>query len=198
MEVLALYSLQKAIKLIPWGANAGPIGGAGFAFPASICNRRTVFNFFATKFLLQSFSLLQKGFAFLPSSTAPALEPSAFNHMQKGFAFLPSSRAPALEPSAFNHMQKGFAFLPSSRAPALEPLAFNHMQKGFAFLPSSRAPALEPYPLSTCKKSSSTGVSRPKNETITRTLALSISMLSTVPMKSLKGPSMIRTFWPTV
>src|SRR5207237_6597487 len=54
---------------------------------------------------------------------------------------------------------------------------------------------LSSYTFSTCKKSSSTGVSRPKNETITRTLARSMSISATVPMKSLKGPSTMRTFW---
>jgi len=36
LDVRALYSLQNAIRFIPCPANAGPIGGAGFAFPAGI------------------------------------------------------------------------------------------------------------------------------------------------------------------
>ena len=50
--VRALYSLQKAIRLIPWPASAGPMGGAGLAFPASICRRTTTFSFFAKGFSL--------------------------------------------------------------------------------------------------------------------------------------------------
>src|SRR5262249_30896690 len=41
----------------------------------------------------------------------------------------------------------------------------------------------------TCRKSSSTGVSRPKKDTSTRTLPFSGLMSSTTPMKSVKGPS---------
>src|SRR3990172_2313342 len=52
VAVRALYSLQKAIRLMPCGANAGPIGGAGLALPASICTRTTIFSFFATSQLL--------------------------------------------------------------------------------------------------------------------------------------------------
>jgi len=40
--------LQKAMMLTPWGARAGPIGGAGFAFPAWICSLTIAFTFFAT------------------------------------------------------------------------------------------------------------------------------------------------------
>src|SRR3990172_2863279 len=46
-DVRALYSLQKPIRLMPCPARAGPIGGAGLAFPASIRTVTTAFNFFA-------------------------------------------------------------------------------------------------------------------------------------------------------
>jgi hypothetical protein len=46
-DVRALYSLQKAMILIPWLANAGPTGGAGLAFPASSWSRTIALNFFA-------------------------------------------------------------------------------------------------------------------------------------------------------
>jgi hypothetical protein len=36
--------------LIPCPANAGPIGGAGLAFPAWICRRTIALSFFATFF----------------------------------------------------------------------------------------------------------------------------------------------------
>src|SRR5207253_3114538 len=60
---------------------------------------------------------------------------------------------------------------------------------------SSRASLglVRPYRRSTWRKSSSTGVSRPKKETRTRTLPLSRSMESTTPTKSTKGPSTMRT-----
>src|SRR4030067_2385246 len=47
-DLRALYSFQTPIRLMPWGARAGPIGGAGLALPASICRRTIAFNFFAT------------------------------------------------------------------------------------------------------------------------------------------------------
>ena len=47
-EVRALYSLQNIIRLMPCGAKAGPMGGAGLALPASICKRTTALSFFAT------------------------------------------------------------------------------------------------------------------------------------------------------
>src|SRR5258706_1968820 len=54
------------------------------------------------------------------------------------------------------------------------------------------------YNLLTCKKSSSTGVSRPKIETRTFSLPLASSVLSIVPKKSEKGPSTIFTASPIV
>src|SRR4030065_1642516 len=48
LEVRLLYSLQKAIRLMPCPASAGPIGGAGLAFPAWICKRTIALSFFAT------------------------------------------------------------------------------------------------------------------------------------------------------
>ena len=36
--VAALNSLQKSMMLTPAAPKAGPIGGAGFAFPAGICS----------------------------------------------------------------------------------------------------------------------------------------------------------------
>src|SRR5512141_1668056 len=47
LDVRALYSLQKAMMLIPWPASAGPTGGAGLAFPASSWRRTIALNFFA-------------------------------------------------------------------------------------------------------------------------------------------------------
>ena len=47
---------------------------------------------------------------------------------------------------------------------------------------------------STWRKSSSTGVSLPKNDTSTLTFERSWDISSTVPMKSRNGPSMMRTF----
>jgi len=44
--VFALYSLQKATILTPLCPRAGPIGGAGFAFPASIANLIILTTFF--------------------------------------------------------------------------------------------------------------------------------------------------------
>ena len=107
---------------MPCPASAGPMGGAGLAFPASICRRTTAFSFFATGILLVVLSGPMGG-----------------------------------PPTRYRGPRQAF---------------------------------------STCRKSSSTGVSRPKKDTSTRTLPRSISMLSTVPTKSLKGPSMMRTFWP--
>src|SRR5579884_375589 len=49
---------------------------------------------------------------------------------------------------------------------------------------------------STCRKSSSTRVSRPKNETSTQTLPFSRLISSTTPMNSANGPSMTLTLWP--
>src|SRR3990172_5639340 len=46
LEVRALYSLQNAIRLMPKPARAGPMGGAGLALPASICNLVTALTFF--------------------------------------------------------------------------------------------------------------------------------------------------------
>src|SRR4029079_11249839 len=51
---------------------------------------------------------------------------------------------------------------------------------------------------STCRKSSSTGVSRPKMLTRTFTLLRSGLTSSTVPMNSANGPSVTRTLWPFV
>src|SRR5215218_1381857 len=48
----------------------------------------------------------------------------------------------------------------------------------------------------TCKKSSSTGVSRPKKDTSTRTLPFSGLIASTMPMKSVNGPSTTLTRSP--
>ncbi|KKT36408.1 MAG: hypothetical protein UW23_C0001G0018 [Candidatus Collierbacteria bacterium GW2011_GWA1_44_12] len=48
------------------------------------------------------------------------------------------------------------------------------------------------------RKSSSTGVSRPKMETRTVTFPLASSMADTVPRRSVKGPSMMRTASPMV
>ena len=50
---------------------------------------------------------------------------------------------------------------------------------------------------SACKKSSSTGVSRPKNETSTRILPFSWLISSISPRKSANGPSMMRTVSPS-
>src|SRR5262249_18343293 len=50
----------------------------------------------------------------------------------------------------------------------------------------------------TCRKSSSTGVSRPKKDTSTRTLPFSGLMSSTTPMKSVNGPSTTLTRSPLV
>jgi hypothetical protein len=47
--------------------------------------------------------------------------------------------------------------------------------------------------ITTSKKSSSTGVARPKMETSTRTLPFSGFTSSTVPLKLENGPSMTRT-----
>jgi len=49
---------------------------------------------------------------------------------------------------------------------------------------------------STCSKSSSTGVARPKIETETLTLDLSKSSSSTTPLKLAKGPSSTLTWSP--
>src|SRR4029079_6457504 len=54
------------------------------------------------------------------------------------------------------------------------------------------------YSFSTRKKSSSTGVSRPKMLTRTLTLFRSGLTSSTVPMNSANGPSVTRTLWPFV
>src|SRR3989338_7340611 len=45
--VFALNSLQNAMMLIPADPKAGPMGGAGFAFPARICNLMVLMSFFA-------------------------------------------------------------------------------------------------------------------------------------------------------
>ncbi len=48
--VFSLYSLQKPMMLMPCWPSAGPTGGAGFAFPAEICNVMTARIFFAISF----------------------------------------------------------------------------------------------------------------------------------------------------
>src|SRR5512133_2159191 len=53
------------------------------------------------------------------------------------------------------------------------------------------------YVFSTCMKSSSTGVARPKIDTSTRTLPLSGLTSSTVPLKFENGPSITRTWSPS-
>jgi hypothetical protein len=53
------------------------------------------------------------------------------------------------------------------------------------------------YAFSTCAKSSSTGVARPKIETSTRTFCFSAFTSSTMPAKFENGPSMTRTFSPS-
>src|SRR5690606_27784123 len=50
LVVRALYSLQKAIRLMPCCARAGPMGGAGLALPAGICNVTIALIFFAIAF----------------------------------------------------------------------------------------------------------------------------------------------------
>ncbi|KKT84557.1 MAG: hypothetical protein UW84_C0056G0007 [Candidatus Collierbacteria bacterium GW2011_GWA2_44_99] len=54
------------------------------------------------------------------------------------------------------------------------------------------------YILATWRKSSSTGVSRPKMLTKVMILPLASSIAETVPKRSVKGPSMIRTASPMV
>ena len=63
---------------------------------------------------------------------------------------------------------------------------------------TSRAPtAPAPQIFSTCRKSTSTGVDRPKIPTMTRSLPFSVFTSSMLPVKESKGPSMIRTISPT-
>lgn len=57
---------------------------------------------------------------------------------------------------------------------------------------------LQVYIFETCKKSNSTGVSRPKMETKTVTFPLASSIAETVPRRSVNGPSMMRTASPRV
>ena len=57
--------------------------------------------------------------------------------------------------------------------------------------------AAEPQTFSTCPYSSSTGVERPKIETLTFTRPFSSSTSSTVPLKLVNGPSATRTCSPT-
>ena len=45
--VRALYSFTKPIMLTPCCPRAGPTGGAGVAFPASICSFTIALTFFA-------------------------------------------------------------------------------------------------------------------------------------------------------
>src|SRR5699024_3135569 len=47
--VCALNSLQNPMILIPACPSAGPTGGAGFAFPAGICNLTILITFLATR-----------------------------------------------------------------------------------------------------------------------------------------------------
>ncbi len=49
------------------------------------------------------------------------------------------------------------------------------------------------YSFSTCKKSSSTGVARPKIVTMTFSVFLSVLTSSTTPLKLANGPSLMRT-----
>ena len=49
------------------------------------------------------------------------------------------------------------------------------------------------YSFSTCKKSNSTGVARPKIVTITFNVFRSVFTSSTTPLKLANGPSLIRT-----
>src|SRR6185437_9371066 len=58
------------------------------------------------------------------------------------------------------------------------------------YVPASRALA---YIFSTCRKSSSTGVERPKIVTMTRSVLRSVLTSSTLPEKFVKGPSTILT-----
>ena len=45
--MMLLKNFVNCIMFTPWAANAGPIGGAGVAFPPLICSLTTAFNFFA-------------------------------------------------------------------------------------------------------------------------------------------------------
>ena len=57
--VLSLYSLTNPIMLTPCCPNAGPTGGAGVAFPASICNLINPITFFANLLFSTYFMLFQ-------------------------------------------------------------------------------------------------------------------------------------------
>src|SRR6266850_3896213 len=57
--VTALYSLQNAMMLTPCWPSAGPTGGAGFACPAGICNLICPVIFFAIRFLILIFILIE-------------------------------------------------------------------------------------------------------------------------------------------
>src|SRR5687768_9685409 len=52
------------------------------------------------------------------------------------------------------------------------------------------------YSFSTCRKSSSTGVARPKIVTITLSVFFSMFTSSTMPLKPVNGPSLMRTWSP--
>src|SRR6266403_1463583 len=97
-------------------------------------------------------------------------------------------------PSAGPTGGEGFAF-PAGSCSLTIPVTF------FAIADSVVQAAVRPptstYVFSTCMKSSSTGVARPKIETSTRTRPLSGFTSSTVPLKFENGPSTTRTLSPS-
>src|SRR6266478_2302338 len=101
-------------------------------------------------------------------------------------------------PSAGPTGGDGFAF-PAGSCSFTIPVTFF----AIAALRGSSGPARGPaashlgYVFSTCMKSSSTGVARPKIETSTRTRPLSGFTSSTVPLKFENGPSTTRTLSPS-
>src|SRR5699024_8481120 len=69
--VWALNSLQNPIILIPACPNAGPTGGAAFAFPAGICSFTMSITFLATKHTSLSFVMWYLGLLTATSATLP-------------------------------------------------------------------------------------------------------------------------------
>src|SRR5438132_5066700 len=98
-------------------------------------------------------------------------------------------------PSAGPTGGDGFAF-PAGSWSFTIPVIFFAIAFPQWFKRLSRPPTFD-YVFSTCMKSSSTGVARPKIETSTRTRPLSGFTSSTVPLKFENGPSTTRTLSPS-
>src|ERR1035441_8396221 len=79
--VAALNSLQKPMMLTPCWPSAGPTGGAGFAWPAGICNLICPMTFFAIKFFFVAARRAHPAIFIQRRSAESPLQISRFLHL---------------------------------------------------------------------------------------------------------------------